>query len=128
MLHQALIRFESRCRLAQDAVARADSFAEVVRAADVVVPAELRGVKGSIGAYAVLKRQARQKVNLLADSKLEEIERLRVLTQRKEAVGRCRVQWQPLRGHFPDVIHHLEREAARLLNQPGLQRPDSIEG
>ena len=119
LLAQQAPRFEQDCRSAQARVASARTMWEVNRAAHVVAPSLLRGVRlQRQGAGQQLAQAALKRMEALLSAQLKEAAAIPDLEARKAFLGRLRMrEWDALRGAFAMLYRQADMEGRKLLAQ-----------
>lgn len=109
-------KFEVMCSSAASRVALCKTMQEVVRAADVHAPAEVRQLVHSLRGYRNLKAQTERRLEQLLEAQLAKISLIETLDERKTAVGQLRARdWQALRGEFASIYRKADRAGQQLL-------------
>jgi hypothetical protein len=126
MLQQGLRRHAQDCRAAEQRILLAQRLQEVVRLAYVVPPSLVASVARTIPETRQLDITANRRVEEICAGHLAELKKLADAGDRDafmEMLGKRRMDWQCLRGHFPGPLQHVDREAQRLQGRLEQQRP-----
>jgi hypothetical protein len=112
---QAVQRVESEAASQAARIRYAKTIEEVVRSADVSVPAEVRFMRNSIRGLRSLESAAERRIEELLKPRLEEITAATTSTEAKALRGRLLQDCGRLRGNFPRQYGHAFRESDRLV-------------
>lgn len=110
-IQQQTRRMESACSQAEQKVRMARSMRQVIEAAHVAIPAELRAVKNSIPGYRRLMDSITHRLTQLLDEQLKALADL-AGAEHKERRGRLlSTEWCHLRGAYAPLYRRAEAES-----------------
>jgi hypothetical protein len=110
-------RVESQASGNQARLRTARTLADVVRLADVAIPAEIRFMKHSIPGLRSLEVAVARRLDELVDVALMEIASKETATEARAARGRFILQIGVLRGAFARQYRRADAESSRLVYQ-----------
>lgn len=116
-MQQQVNRFDQSCATAEAQVRRAQTLADVVRAAHVVPPPELRAMRNSSIAFRKLHACAERRLAELVSAQLVQLEKA-TLDVAESLFARYQSRdWQVLRGAYARVLQQADRDARLLLGK-----------
>jgi hypothetical protein len=113
LISRAMQRVESEAGSQRGRVDHARTIAEVVRASEVTVPAEIRFMRNSIPALRQLESAAERRIEALINLRLNEISETPTSTEAKAKRGLLIQDCSMLRGTFARQYGFADRESRR---------------
>jgi len=124
-LQQLGRRFEADCQAAESRIHLALAMADVVRAAEMVAPVELRAMKNAFPGYRRLHGAAERRLETLLREQLQAMKDA-TLADAETLFLRYRQQdWQALRGTHASLYQQGEHKARQLLHAKREASPDA---
>lgn len=115
LISQKLQRVESEAASQIARVNHAKTIDEVIRAADVPVPAEIRFMRNSIRGLRSLESAAERRIEELLNGRLQQIANAESAAEAKAKRGRFIQDCSMLRGKFSRQYGYADRESKRLV-------------
>lgn len=115
LISQKLQQVESQASSSLARVRHAKTIEDIVRAADVHVPAEVRFMRNSIRGLRLLESEAEQCIQVMLEKRLKLISEADSAADAKSKRGRLLQDCSMLRGNFPRQYGHADRESQRLV-------------
>lgn len=124
-LQQLERRFEADCQAAESRIHQARTMADVVRAAEVAAPVELRAMKNAFTGYRRLRGAAERRLESLLREQLQAMKVATVDDAEALFLRYRQHDWQALRGTYASLYQRGEHEARRLLHARREASPDA---
>lgn len=115
-IRQQMQKVESSAAAAQARVRQARSIADAVRAADVSVPGELRGLSHQMPGLRQLKQVTEQTLSRLLEAQLAELASLSAADAKARVTALHRHDWQFLRGTWGQLFLRADRDSRHILH------------
>ena len=119
-VRQQLRRVDAAASSAQSQLSRPLTMAEVVRLAQVSVPAPLHALRHKIQGLKTLRLAVERRLEVLLVEQLVALEPLSLEEAQKHVAGLQRREWQALRGEWASIYRKAEADACRCLAQKGV--------
>lgn len=115
LITQRVQRVESDAANSQARLAYAKTIADVVRCADISVPAEVRFMRNSIRGLRSLEASAERRIEDIINDRLTQIADASTWADAKAERGRFIQECNVLRGKYSRQYGHADRESQRLV-------------